>query len=138
MDLLMPKKPALPSKPMSWWNDELEDMKSRLKKLDINKNKTQEGKQAYQELKNEFKKAIKASKEASWQKFCTNAESTKDVSNLIKVIEGNNRLGRISILKSQNTSVITPQDSLQCLLEAHFENHTVWQEEQAVPSNIPI
>jgi acyl carrier protein phosphodiesterase len=59
MDLLIPKKPALPAKPMSWWNEELEDMKSRLKKLDINKNKTQEGKQAYQELKNEFKKAIK-------------------------------------------------------------------------------
>jgi hypothetical protein len=60
MDLLIPKKPALPAKPMSWWNEELEDMKSRLKKLDINKNKTQEGKQAYQELKNEFKKAIKS------------------------------------------------------------------------------
>jgi hypothetical protein len=123
MDLQMPRKPALPAKPMSWWSDELKAMKEGVKELDFHKHKNKECYSAYQEAKNDFNKAIKASKEASWQNFCTKAESTKDISNLVKTIEGSNRLGRISILKANNRHVNTPEESLQVLLETHFEDH---------------
>jgi hypothetical protein len=42
MDLQMPRKPALPAKPMSWWSDELKAMKEGVKELDFHKHKNKD------------------------------------------------------------------------------------------------
>ena len=131
MDLQMPNRAALERKPMSWWTDELSNMKKHIKLLARRKNDKKEIKELYRNAKNDYTTAIRTAKETSWQRFCSRAESTKDVSNLIKIIEGNHKIGKISLLKGKNGETAhSPEQSLDNLMAAHFEDHIDPQSEE--------
>ena len=125
MSKLVPRKEALNRKPMSWWSDDLARQQQEVKRLFAVQHHDLTKRNAYVEARNKYKLAIESAKKVSWRNFCSKAESTKDISTLMKIMEGANRLGRISILnKTDGTGVVTPEASVKLLMETHFEGHT--------------
>ena len=62
MDLVCPRRPAMPAKPMSWWSEELQVMKESLRLLNNRKGNGPESLAEYKSAKNAFKAQIKAAK----------------------------------------------------------------------------
>ena len=104
-----------------WWTPELDVLRDVLHRCKKRK-QTEEGRVAYVLARREYTDEIKRARRSSWRNFCSRAEGAKDVSSLIKILQGGVQR-RVSLLKEEGKPAATPAESLDILMRTHFPNH---------------
>ena len=106
----------------TWWNPSLSKMRAKLHFLA--KKKSSIGKDAYKNLRREYKTAIANAKIDGWNKFTSEIDNPSDVSKLIRTFNNstNNALGLLK--NDQGNYCNSPEESLSILLEQFFPGHT--------------
>ncbi|CAB4045864.1 Hypothetical predicted protein, partial [Paramuricea clavata] len=122
LDVVSPLRTPSGKKPCRWWNNELSDLRVQLSKVGDKRRYSEEHHDRYKALRALYRKKIKEAKRESWRSFCTAARSAKDVSTLVKIIQGNPSKG-VAILKGIDGYTSTPEESLGVLMETHFPEH---------------
>ncbi len=118
LDLVAPKVVKKPPTD-SWWTAELNEKRKEVFKMNRRKYKDTSTKEKVCKLKREYTNMIKEAKTKSWRDFVTRADSAKEVSKIIQVLE-NPPARRMSLLKDRDGNVLGPADSLDHLLGTHF------------------
>ena len=93
-----------------WWNDDLRRLRKKINMTPQHERKP---------LQVMYKSCIKKCKEMSWQNFCTDIESTRDLSKLFRKMQGNSTLDLGTVGPAEGDLPPDPQSSLKYLLEAH-------------------
>ncbi len=119
LDRVAPEKYKKISTTNTWWNESLSRKRLILKHVYKNRNLHANTGQKYLDLKKDFAKQIKKAKMDSWRSFCSSAESSREVSRLVQIIE-NPPKRLMSILCDTNDNTLDPSDSLKHLLRTHF------------------
>ena len=124
IEIACPRKPAINRRPNSWWTVDLEKSRKNCRNLRALKDKDLDSLKKYRVAREEHKKLVSDTKKAAWKNFCGQAESTTDISKLLKVIEG--RPARVmSMLKDTKGISNTPEKAVDILLKTHFPDHKV-------------
>ena len=76
-----------------------------------------------------YTKAIRKAKTESWRKFCSEAESAKDISSRIRMLGPKTQPG-IGLLKRNGVYTHTPQEALATLMDQHFPESVEAEEEE--------
>ncbi len=119
LELTAPFKRLRHHKNMStWWNKSLNTKRLVLKNLYRKRFNHERVLQKFRELKKEFNNDIRQTKTKSWQDFCTKAESAKDISKIVQILENPPRRV-MSVLHDEGT-LLDPKGSLVHLLKTHF------------------
>ncbi len=92
----------------------------------------------YKQHINTYNREIELARNAGWQDFCTKTESVKQASTLMKILEGKKKGGRISIIEEGGNSFLSPESSLKCLMETHFEDHATQKVETVSTAGIDV
>ena len=100
-----------------WWTDKLNTKRNILRNV-YKKRHTQRVMEKYKELKRDLSKEIRQAKTKAWRYFCSNAESVKDVSKIVQILE-NPPSKQMSLLR-EGDGVLTPKDSIWHLVLTHF------------------
>ena len=112
-DQACPLKKALKRKPNPWWNEELESLRNQIRGHGVDE-------ETRRDLIKEYRIKIDKAKQTSWRQFCTKAESTKEVADLIKKAAGP-KFGRRSILRTPEGEMkATPKETVELLMSTHF------------------
>jgi ribonuclease HI len=131
LEAACPARPALDRRPMSWWTNELEKLRQELKTSGYKKGT---GPNAYAEFGAKlflYQKAIRKAKQESWRKFCSEAESAKDVSSRIRLLAPKTQPG-IGLIKRDGVYTHTPQEALDTLMDQHFPESVPAEEEEVL------
>ena len=124
LETACPRKPAINRRPNSWWTDDLEKSRMTCRKFRALKDKDLDSLNRYRVAREDHKKLVSYTKKAAWKDFCGQAESTTDISKLLKVIE--DRPARImSVLKDTEGASSMPEKAVDILLKTHFPDHKV-------------
>lgn len=88
IDICCPLKPALNRHPVDWWSPKLDELRRKVKKALLRVNIRGGGKRQiktrnYLELLHSYWQEIFRSKKESWQRFRSEAESSKGISSLV-------------------------------------------------------
>ena len=134
-DLACPPMPSLKRRPNKWWNSELTALRSEVKTIYKTK-KTEEDNTKYKELRSQYRAAIKKAKKASWEEFCSNKESSSDLSRLMKALESKT-CQTISLMQRDGLYTTTPEESMKELLTAHFIDSVEANEEEILDDDSP-
>ncbi len=118
LDKVAPKQVRKCNRDKTWWTNSLSTKRKILKNLYKKKHLHEKLQKKYQELKADFSREIRKAKVESWRDFCSTAESTKDLSSLIQILD-NNPKKQMSLLTAGG-STLDPQRSLELLLQTHF------------------
>ncbi len=121
LDIACPLKKAVPRAPNPWWNRELDELHAILKEThkaytDHPESEARVG--DWKEARRRFRYAVKRAKKESWQEYCTEAETAKDLSKVIKNLKPKATRG-ISLFKKQG-KVLTPKETLNNLMDEHL------------------
>ena len=124
LDSQVPKCETKASKPQPrWWNSSLTDLKKDINKL--RKNRFANFNQAkFDNLNRQFKYEVNHAKKESFRKFCTSADTSSELSRLIKSITS--KPSHMALIK--NSGGVEPDDldtSHFNLLSHHFPGHRV-------------
>ena len=130
MNKSCPMKKAVNRPPNPWWNTELDVIHKELKVLQAksSKSRTAEDWNAYRSLKKLYGSKIRRAKRETWQKFCDDAETVKDISKIIKVLRPKPKPG-ISLFQNQD-NVLDPKSTLGSLMDTHFLESTEVDDEE--------
>ncbi len=123
LDVVCPERTPRPRKPCPWWTEELEEMRQRLRKAGNMRKSNQDRWDTYVELRREYSTAVENAKKDSWRAFCEKAESAKDISALMKLLEPSVSNG-VSLLKEGDRYTSSPQEALEVLMRTHFPDST--------------
>ena len=127
LDLACPLRPTMNRKPNKWWTKELEKLRSKVRLLRDNRNLNNIWQEKYKNARAEYKTRIWEAKRKSWQDFCSNSESSKDLSNLMKVLGG--KTDRVmSLLNHEGEESCNPEEAVDILLKTHFPEMVDWGE----------
>ena len=122
-----PKRGGKPKPYRIWWNTECETEKSITVGLQKKwwKNNLHDTWVQYKAAKFRLKKAIKKAKNSSWRELVGDADSMKKISDLNRILSGNQRKS-FGLFKKPNGEVCTDQrENLEFLLKSHFKGeHT--------------
>ena len=119
LDIACPLRPALPFRPMGWWNKDIQKKRDRLKALSRSRVRTDRA-QLFKRTRKEYKDAIFMAKQQGWKDFVTKAESVKSVSNIVKILDNKLNNKNISLLNKEGQMTSTPEDALEALMSTHF------------------
>ncbi len=86
LDVVCLISPALPYRPMGWWNRDLTFKRERLRVLSRSRKRTDRA-QLFKNARNEYSYAIRAAKDKGWRDFVSKANSVKDVANIVKILD---------------------------------------------------
>ncbi len=137
LDVCCPEKPALGRRPNRWWTPELEELREKVRKsFESLKRKRVGGgvsfrtntagvnrtfrTEEYDNLQREYKRQIRAAKRKSWRQFCSEVESTKEISTLVRILDGNKGQKNISLLRDGTRVAKSPDEALGILMNKHF------------------
>jgi hypothetical protein len=110
-------------RPNSWWNQELEESRQRVRELSKSRTRSLAEGLRYKLARNRHRKLIAAARKKSWQTFCSSAESAKDVSQIVKSLQ--QKPARIvGLLVGDNGPTETPKEALDLLMRTHFPECT--------------
>ena len=129
LDKACPRRKAVARPPNPWWSTDLDKVRGELAVLH-SKLRTQSEWEAYQSLRRTYVRMIRKAKRDSWRQFCTKAETVKDLSKIVKILRPKPRMG-ISLFKSQGRT-LSPRETLDNLMDAHFLESTEIDEEESV------
>ena len=118
LDVASPLRPAVRQSPVPWWTGELDQIRDELKKLSMKRRRSLEDEEAYRCLRKVYTKRITKNKRESWRDFCKKAETTREISKIIKILRPKPARG-ISLFKTQD-STLTPRATLENLMDTHF------------------
>ena len=119
LDAVAPAKAiSLSGEGTKWWNDSLAKKRLILKNLYHERTLIK-----YRELKKDFTKELTRARKRSWEDFCSKAESAKDISKLVQIMERTNKR-QMSLLQKEE-QVLSPVQSIKHLLETHFPDGTI-------------
>jgi ribonuclease HI len=133
LDAACPLKTSTPVKPNSWWNESLEKQRKVLRRLFNVKKNSWHHQERWREALLVYRKAILEAKKRSWKEFCSRAESSKDVSDIMKMLKSKTQRG-IGLLKRDGIQVKSPEESLDVMMDAHFPDSVLtedWESEAA-------
>ena len=114
-----PLKPSLGRKPNSWWNKELEKLRSKVRFLRDNRFMNNVWYEKYKTIRAQYKAKIIETKRESWKNFCSKLESSKDISKTLKKLTMKPIKG-ISLLNHNGKESTSPEEAVDILLSAHF------------------
>ena len=125
VEKLCPLKKAIGRDPQPWWTKEIGTKRKHLRRLHNislrNRNKDpMKAKQQwdqYKSLYKQYNKLIKFEKKKSWQKFCQENSSLKDIAKLTKNIT-DIELGTLK--KEDGSFTNSPKEALDLLMSTHF------------------
>ena len=123
LDISCPKRPLLPRRPNSWWSKELDELRAAVRAAGQKRRSHPTQREAYVALRRMYSKAILKAKKQSWREFCSKAEGAKDISRLIKTLEGG-PTRKVSLLTAPDGATLEPGRSLDELLRTHFPDST--------------
>lgn len=123
LEAACPLRRAMPRRPNSWWTEELTERKQKLRHFENVKRNSPANLERYKKEWRDYRKAIDKAKKDSWKRFCSDAESAKDVSSILKMLRTKSLPG-IGILKKGGVPVSTPHESLEVLMDVHFPDST--------------
>ena len=138
LEVACPMKTAINRKPNPWWTAELESLRQELRQTGNAKHKDARAYERFRVTLKEFRKAIFKAKQTSWRAFCTEAESARDVSSRIKMMQPKQQHGIGLLKRSDGASVSTPAESLSLLMDTHFPSSipVVDEEEEVLGGNL--
>ena len=87
LDQACPLKKAVQRPPNPWWNTELDQIHRELEVLHKKCNHSEEDWNAYANLRRTYRNKIRTEKRKSWRNFCTEAEATKDIAKVVKILK---------------------------------------------------
>ncbi len=102
----------------TWWTESLTIKRKILRNIYSKRLNHPRIMEKYKDLKKELRKEISKCRNKSWQDFCTQADSAKNVSRIIQIME--NPPPRMMSLLETNGTVLNPRKSLEKLLNTHF------------------
>ncbi len=115
----------------TWWNRSLNIKRLTLKNLYRKRFKHERVLQKFRELKREFNNDIRQTKTKSWRDFCTKAESAKDISRLVRILENPPR--KVMSVLHDEGKLLDPKSSLVHLLKTHFPDGAL---DQSIRTNL--
>ena len=133
LDAACPLRKATNQMPHPWWTPEIDQVKRELKTLCMRRRRSEEAEDAYKSLRKTYTKMITKSRRESWRKFCSQAETAKEISKIVKILKPRPMKG-ISLFSSQGHT-LTPRETLDNLMDTHFLDSTqvVGEVNEAVP-----
>ncbi len=130
LDQVAPKKERKFKNSNTWWTDELEQRRTELKKAAKRCHNGDTGTKAkYLSLKKEYSRRIKEAKITSWRNFVSKAESAKEVSKIVQILE-NPPKRKMSLLTDGRNQILSPEHSLEQLLRIHFPDGLIGNQEE--------
>ena len=116
-----PARKALKRKPVPWWNDELTQLR---KKVRVSyRSYIREGKPVrhlYKTMIQEYKKGIASAKRDSWKNYCSEVSDIKDIGKLVRCISGR-KYNEVGLVKDEGGSYAkTPNEALTKMMDCHF------------------
>ncbi len=129
LDAVAPKK-ILKQKDdgRKWWTESMTSKRRALRNLYNKRLINNRVKEKYTALKNELSYEIGVAKANSWKEFCSKAESPKDISRILRILE--NPPDRQMNLLKESGVLLNPQESLEYLLRTHFPDGVVCTERE--------
>ena len=127
LDVACPLKRTLHRRPCRWWCAEVEQARVDLWEITPFRKHNIYYMALYKKRKAAYKRALVAAKRRSWRQFLNDAKSVKDVSKLVKILEGNKAglNNSIALQKDEEGKFCsTPQESVKMLLSTHFPNYS--------------
>ena len=115
-------------RPNLWWNGALESKRQEVRRLADKRRGGPDRHQRYVEARREYTYMIGDAKRDAWRNFCSKAESAKDISNLMKMLEPS-VVRNVNLLQSETGPTSTPEEALQVLLDVHFPEHKQAQDD---------
>ena len=89
----------------------------------------------YKAARAEYKTKIIQAKRISWRNFCSNLESSKDISKTLKAL-ANKPIKGISLLNHEGTESSSPEEAVDILLKAHFPEMKTHEGEEQQNGNV--
>ena len=126
LDISHPKQPTKKDR-VPWWNEELDKQRKKMKRCNRTRTMDYTPPGALAETRI-FKQMIAKAKKESWQKFCTEQETPKDLAQILKIVN-KARAPEVGILRNdQGIFVDSPEESVKILLKAHFGAERIMDE----------
>ncbi len=109
-----------------WWNDELKEAKAKVRRLlsCFRLNRREDSFQLLKRARRDYSNLLRRTKRKSWQTFCNDAMDVKRVALLNKIVQNRERKEVGLIKPSDGSFCMTPEESLNCLLDTHFPGST--------------
>ena len=108
--------------PNPWWNNDLAALRNKTRRLERKAKRTDQEADwdAFRDSRNTFKAEIKKTKRLSWRELCEQTEGLPPLVRLYKILkwDSNSQLG--SIEKPDGSFTNSPEETLQCMLDAHL------------------
>ncbi len=124
LDIEAPNKERKIRTTNKWWTPALELLRAKVKAAYRMYNKQRCTKDRYLCMKRAYTKEIKEAKTRAWQRFITKAESAKEVSKIVRILE-DPPIKKMNLLVDDRNITLTPQESLNRLLYTHFPDGEV-------------
>ena len=124
LNVSCPMRKAVNRPPNPWWNTELDVIRKELVALQSKSSmsRSEEDWNAYRSMRKLYGSKIRKAKRDTWQKFCSDAETVKDISKIMKVLRPKPKQG-ISLFQNQD-QVLSPTNTLGSLMDTHFLEST--------------
>ena len=137
LDEVAPKKMSAVGDTDSWWTAELKELRSQIKKRYKKKHKDQQVMDKIASLKKDYNRKIKEAKTTSWKDFVSKAQTAKEVSKIIQILE-NPPMRRMSLLKDNDGNTLSPAGSVDHLLSTHFPDGVLRAETNISPNDSDV
>ncbi len=118
IDTIAPRHSLKVSTTDSWWTESLTLKRKILRNLYSKRLRHPKVLEKYKVLKRELKQEITKARSSSWQNFCSKADSAKEISKVVRILENPPR--RMMSLLTEEGKVLTPRTSVRHLLHVHF------------------
>ncbi len=123
LDVLAPKKIRRINSQNVWWNDSLSKLRRELRNV-LEKSKTDHSLiDKYHSLKKDYAFEIRKAKRESWRSFCSKAESVKDISKIVQILDNPPR--RMMSLMKADGKILDPGDSAKQLIATHYPDGVI-------------
>ncbi len=132
LDQIAPKKLRPTNDRKIWWTDSLATKRKIIRNLHRKRELHPKVAQKLKELRKEYSQAITKAKRQSWRDFCTKAESAKDISKIIQILESPPM--RMMSLLYKGQEVLGPQESLNHLIQTHFPDGVLGEMQPSIAS----
>lgn len=120
LDEIAPMERRAPDRGNRWWNDHLEDLRSKVRRLKGQNRKNPRRARALAELSREYRTEIRKARDASFKNFCSSISSPKDIAGALRAIRKPFAPKSVLIKDSNGNDPEGPKDSLQNMVAAHF------------------
>ena len=134
LDQACPLVGAVQRPPNPRWNHELDEVRDELAVLHNKCKNSPEDWEAYINLRRIYANKIRREKRESWRKFCTKAETTKDIAKVVKILKPKPKAG-ICLFKNQDR-ILSPKETLDNLMDTHFIESKVDDDNEVEAVNI--